>query len=231
MRKFGDGTHGSADYIAYNTRIAEIAAADAYTSLVETADAEWQVDGNHWAYAGYKLACERLIDEWLRFSGGATSSPSISPPTGVYEDAQDVTISGTGTLKYTTDDTDPLVGGTTYSGSFSAAPPITVRATAIVVDKASATAEVEYGVGTIWFDKGDNIALSVGNSIATGGAAGWAAARGSTGHTTGKKYFELRVVLASSGSIAAIIMDDATARRARGLPVIQFTLAFNLLRP
>jgi hypothetical protein len=211
MTKFRDAV-----YSAYNTRIDEIVAADSYTKAIQTREnsgnVEWQVDGNHWTYLGYKSLANLFVDEVL--SGyGQTATPSYSPAGGAYGGAQTVTITGNGTVKYTSNNRDPNIG-TAYSGSFAASPPITLEARAWETNKkSSAIGSVLYTLNAaVWGDKGTSIILSNGNQDAQGGAA-WNLVRANgSGKSSGKWYFEVHVITQSNaGSIAPGFADGTAA--------------------
>jgi len=75
------------------------------------------------------------------------------------------------------------------------------------------------GSGSVWGDHGTNVALTtttITNDTAAGTAGSYSAVRGTLAHTTtGKYYFEVKVLTAPASSIVQIgVMDDTTANGA-----------------
>jgi hypothetical protein len=74
------------------------------------------------------------------------------------------------------------------------------------------------GGSSVWGDHGTNVALStttITNDTAAGTAGSYSAVRGTLAHTTGKYYFEVKVLTAPASSIVQIgVMDDTTANGA-----------------
>lgn len=194
MTKFRDAT-----YQAFNDAIDEISALDAITPTIQTPDntgVEWQGDGNHWAYVGYKNICQLFIDEVLA-AGGQSSTPSISPASGQYSGDQSVTLTGGGTLKYSTTSADPHIG-TVYSSAVTVTPPLTVSARATERGKkSSAIASVVYTGGDTWNTTdaaASSFTLTNGDLTVAATTGAWKSARATTGKSSGKLYFEIKCV-------------------------------------
>jgi len=184
-------------YGSYNTAIDEIVAADSNCRAIQTRDStglEWQPDGNHWTYLGMKSLCQLFIDAVLGAS--VTATPTISPSSGEYGGAQTVTISGVGTIRYSTDVRDPNIG-TPYAAPFSAAVPGPVEARAWEPGKASSVvAAVSYtSPSAIAWNATEaatnSFSLTGGGTIIESTLSSWLSCR-STGaeRSSGKWYFE-----------------------------------------
>ena len=114
---------GATLYATYNTAMAEIAAADPNTFVIDTADAT-AVDPAHWDYRGLLTITERIVDQ-IAGGNGTLAQPLITPASGTFTATQTVAINGPvgATLRYTTNGETP----TSHSPVFAA--PITVTAT------------------------------------------------------------------------------------------------------
>jgi hypothetical protein len=203
---------------AFNTRMDEIAAADPYSKAISSSSAGVQGDNNHWTYSGYKVMAERFIDE-LRRSNQPCDTPSISPAAGSYSGAQTVTISAPplAIVRYSLDGSDPSAG-TDYTGSFSSgAPPVTVKAVTRFSNRPwstaasnlySAAAESTWDSASL----GTTIVLSNADKDAYNSSFGtWNIARGTSGKSSGKWYFEIYVVSTTANNMFVLIADNATA--------------------
>lgn len=200
-------------YGAYNTAIDEIVAADSNSRAIQTRDTgiEWQGDGNHWTYRGYKSLCQLFIDQMLASS--VTDTPSISPAAGEYASNQTISISGTGTLLYSIDGTDPNIG-TVYSAPFVLTLPDTVEARAWQRGRASSSvASATYTLVAAGWDAAEASSgaflLSAGNTVIASSQNNWRSCRALTGKTTGKWYFELVNEIAATNVGAGIGLANA----------------------
>ena len=114
---------GAALQASYNTAMAEIAATDPNTFVIDTADTT-AVDSSHWDYRGLLTIAERVVDQ-VAGSNGTLAQPLIAPASGTFTATQTVAITGPvgATVRYTTNGETP----TSHSPVFAA--PITVTAT------------------------------------------------------------------------------------------------------
>jgi hypothetical protein len=183
-------------YNPFNTRILEIAAeSGGLTTVIGTPDntgVEWQNDGNHWSYLGYKTLCQRFIDAVL-LPTGQTAEPSFAPAAGTYESTQTVTISGGGSYQYSLDTRDPWIG-TPYTTPFAVDPPLTVYARAWQPRKAaSGIVSVQYLGGTTWSTTdatAGSFTLTNGNRDVQAGQTMWQTVRATKSQSAGKWYVE-----------------------------------------
>jgi hypothetical protein len=187
-------------FATFNTRIQEIADESGGLTLAigtpDNAGVEWLVDGNHWSYLGMKTLCERFIDAVLT-QFGQTATPSFAPAAGTYETDQTVTISGTGSYRYSTDTRDPWIG-TEYTTPFTVTPPATVYARAWQARKAaSGITSVTYLGGTVWSATdatAGSFTLTNGDRDVQAGQSAWKTVRATTSKDAGKWYAELHTI-------------------------------------
>lgn len=199
------------DIAGYNTSIDTIIAGLSNSAAIMTPEVggnggtEWQGDGNHWTYLGFKTLCNLFIDEMLAPNGTA-ATPSISPVTGAYGSTQSVTITGSGTIKYLEDnESDPHIG-TVYSGAFtSEVPPTEITVRAIQTNKkSSAITSVVYTDSTSTFNttdiSGGGFTASNFNRTIEPTVSGWRTARVSSYKSSGKLYIEFECVTGSGNA-------------------------------
>jgi hypothetical protein len=137
--------HDFQGYVVYDGTILSVKLTDLTTGGI--AYFEWPVDiptivkaDN--AYIGFTAgagesspAVPQTVNSWTWWSGynARLATPTISPAAGQYASAQTVSLSGPGTIHYTTDGTPATVNSTAYSA------PFTVSASAVVHFMASET--------------------------------------------------------------------------------------------
>lgn len=210
-------------YATLNAKIDEIVAADPYCRSIEAVNDDgtlWNVDGVHMAYPGMKNWCQLFIDEVLA-ANGTSASPTISPAAGQnLSTPQTASISGSGTIKYTTNPRrDPHIS-TVYSSSFSQSVPAIIRARAIERNKKSSPiVSNAYTSSTAWSTTDASTAgITLANSnldVAGKAANTWKTLRATQSRSSGLWYFEMECInsgasannymigLASSGASAA----------------------------
>lgn len=185
-------------YDTFNAKIDEIVAADANCRVIEVAhDLEYQLcDGLHWNYAGMKALSQANIDAVLE-QNGITTAPVITPVSGEYAGSQTVAISGSGTIKSTSDIYDSRLGAV-YSGSFSQAVPATVRAVSVERNKrTSPEASAVFTSGSAWrTDDASGVAILGNGNLDLGGrlATGWKTIRSNSAKSSGLLYVEIECI-------------------------------------
>lgn len=200
-------------YATLNAKIDEIVAADSYCRSIEAVNDDgtlWNVDGLHMAYTGMKYWCQLFIDEVLA-ANGTSASPTISPAAGQnLSTPQTASISGSGTIKYTTNPRrDPHID-TVYSSSFSQAVPAIIRARAIEQNKKSSPIiSNAYTSSTAWNTTDATtagITLANGNIDVAGKAAvAWKMMRATQSRSSGKLYFEMECINSGASAINYMI--------------------------
>lgn len=199
-------------YATFNAKIDEIVAADPYCRAIEAADdgTIWQADGAHYSYTGYKNVAQLFIDEVLA-ANGTSASPTISPVAGVdLATPQTVSITGSGTIKYTTGPVrDPHISSV-YTSSFSQSVPAIIRARAIEQNKkSSAIASTAYTSSTAWSTTDATtagITLANGNLDVAGKAAvAWKMLRATKSRSSGLLYFEIECINTGASAVNYMI--------------------------
>lgn len=204
---------------AYNVAMDEIAAADSYTKVLDTA-ALGIVNTHHWSYQGYLALAERLLDE-INGAAGTLAAPTFLPAAGSYGSAQSVTLTGPSgaSIRYTLDGSEPSSHSPLYTGPIAVAVTTTVKAIAQHNGyRNSATAAAAYTIAAAsatWSTSdaaAGSFTLTGSDRTAqkTAGSAGaWKTVRATQSRAAGKFYFEIKVAVSSSNNFTSFGLANA----------------------